>query len=91
MLILASAEVADRDIPAKSVVNSKEYSKGALSPIVTATSLKSVPFALDAPTLKVNTPPAVGVPETTPVATFTLNQLGASESAKLEGEFVAVI
>ena len=80
-LMVASAVVAERDIPAKSVVSSIEYSKGALSPTVTATLLKSVPLALDAPTLKVNTPPAVGAPDTTPVATLTLIQLGASERA----------
>ena len=78
-LTVASAFVADRDIPAKSVVNSIEYSKGALSPTVTATALKSVPFALEAPILKVNTPPVVGVPDTSPVAVFTLIQLGASD------------
>ena len=78
VLTVASALVAERVMPAKSVVNSIEYSKGALSPIVTATSLKAVPLALDAPTLNVNTPPAVGVPETSPVAVFTLIHDGAS-------------
>ena len=68
-----------------------EYSKGALSPMVTTTCLKSVPLALVAPTLKVNTPPAVGVPETSPVEEFTFIQLGASPREKLVGPLVAVI
>ena len=73
-LIDASATVAERVIPAKFVVNSMEYSNGALSPTDTETLWKAVPFALEAPTLKENTPPAIGVPETTPVAAFTLIQ-----------------
>ena len=78
-LTVASDTVADLVIPAKSVVNSMEYSNGALSPTVTAISLKPVPLAFEAPTLKVMTPPVVGVPETTPVAEFTLIHDGASE------------
>ena len=77
-LTVASPVVADRDIPTWSVVNSREYSNGALSPTDTLTFWKSVPLALEAPALKVTTPPAVGVPEMTPVAVFTLIQLGAS-------------
>ena len=87
----ASLSVAERVTPAYAGVNSMEYSKGALSPTVTAISLNAVPLALDAPTLKVKTPPAVGVPDTSPVAEFTLIQEGDSPREKLVGPLVAEI
>ena len=59
--------------------------------IVIVTVLLPLPPKLDALTVEVNVPEAVGVPLIKPVAVFTVSPAGRPLAAKFVGEFEAVI
>jgi hypothetical protein len=64
---------------------------GATAVIVSVRVAWPVPPALVAPSVTVEVPEAVGVPETNPVAVFTDKPAGKPVALKLVGELVAVI